>query len=250
LPKRTWEGAWDTRTHRGPAALGGHATPEAACMCARQACACLCACARVLARVRACVRACKRVTRAFGGRSGIPRERVAVGVGRVEVDPLIHRDGRLQRQHAMEPEHRNEQHLRAQTKQRSEAVSATGTRTAHAIMQVQRGYDAGATRVQREEESDCRRRHAPAIVAGPDFSSCRATSAPGLGSSLPHLRRDWAHPCHICAGTGLTPPTSAPGPRTGRTTSPACTSTVMVSTGAKFGKRTWKRMTSLPKRHT
>ena len=27
-----------------------------------------------------------------------------------------------------------------------------------------------------------------------------ATSAPGLGSHLPHLRRDWAHPCHICAG--------------------------------------------------
>ncbi len=27
----------------------------------------------------------------------------------------------------------------------------------------------------------------------------------------PHLRRDWAHPAHICAGTGLTPPTSAPG---------------------------------------
>ena len=32
-----------------------------------------------------------------------------------------------------------------------------------------------------------------------------AISAPGLGSPLPHLRRDWAHPCHICAGTGLAP---------------------------------------------
>ncbi len=28
---------------------------------------------------------------------------------------------------------------------------------------------------------------------------------------LSHLRRDWAHPTHICAGTGLAPPTSAPG---------------------------------------
>jgi hypothetical protein len=36
------------------------------------------------------------------------------------------------------------------------------------------------------------------------------TSAPGLGSPRPHLRRDWAHPAHICARTGLTPPTSAP----------------------------------------
>jgi hypothetical protein len=27
----------------------------------------------------------------------------------------------------------------------------------------------------------------------------------------PHLSRDWAHPSHICAGTGLTPATSATG---------------------------------------
>jgi hypothetical protein len=26
-----------------------------------------------------------------------------------------------------------------------------------------------------------------------------------------HLHRDRAHPCHICTGTGLTPPASAPG---------------------------------------
>ncbi len=37
------------------------------------------------------------------------------------------------------------------------------------------------------------------------------TSAPGLVSLPPHLHRDWAHPCHICTGTGLTPAT--PGPR-------------------------------------
>ena len=29
-----------------------------------------------------------------------------------------------------------------------------------------------------------------------------ATSAPGLGPPLPHLHRNWAHPCHICTGTG------------------------------------------------
>ena len=28
---------------------------------------------------------------------------------------------------------------------------------------------------------------------------------------VPHLHRDWAHRCHICTGTGLTPATSAPG---------------------------------------
>jgi hypothetical protein len=31
-----------------------------------------------------------------------------------------------------------------------------------------------------------------------------ATSAPGLGSPLSHLHRDWARPCHICAGTWRT----------------------------------------------
>jgi hypothetical protein len=30
-----------------------------------------------------------------------------------------------------------------------------------------------------------------------------ATSAPGLGSPLPHLHRDWAHPCHIRTGTDV-----------------------------------------------
>ena len=32
-----------------------------------------------------------------------------------------------------------------------------------------------------------------------------------VGSPLPHLHRDRARPCHICTGTGLTPPTSPPG---------------------------------------
>jgi hypothetical protein len=34
----------------------------------------------------------------------------------------------------------------------------------------------------------------------------------GLGSSLPRLHGDWARPCHICTWTGLGPATSAPGP--------------------------------------
>jgi hypothetical protein len=38
-----------------------------------------------------------------------------------------------------------------------------------------------------------------------------ATSAPGLGSPQPLMHRDWAHPCHICTGTGLTSATCAPG---------------------------------------
>ncbi len=43
-----------------------------------------------------------------------------------------------------------------------------------------------------------------AATSGPRWS--RAPARP-----LPHLFRDSAHPCHICTGTGLTPPTSAPG---------------------------------------
>jgi hypothetical protein len=37
-----------------------------------------------------------------------------------------------------------------------------------------------------------------------------ATSAPGLGSPLPHLHRNRARPCNICTGTGLTRMPNAP----------------------------------------
>jgi hypothetical protein len=55
------------------------------------------------------------------------------------------------------------------------------------------------------------------VCAGTGLTACHtlhrnSTSAPGLCSPRPHLRRDWARPFHICTGTGLTPPTSAPGP--------------------------------------
>jgi hypothetical protein len=33
----------------------------------------------------------------------------------------------------------------------------------------------------------------------------------GTASTVPHLHREWAHPTHICAGTGLHCATSAPG---------------------------------------
>ncbi len=51
--------------------------------------------------------------------------------------------------------------------------------------------------------------HPGHIRAGTGLTT--STSAPGLSSRPPHLRWDWAHPGHICAGTGLTPATSAPG---------------------------------------
>jgi hypothetical protein len=65
----------------------------------------------------------------------------------------------------------------------------------------------------------------PPPTSATGLGSPLPTSAPGLdgltpanicaGTSWPHprphLRRDWAHPCHICTATGLTPPTSAPG---------------------------------------
>jgi hypothetical protein len=38
------------------------------------------------------------------------------------------------------------------------------------------------------------------------------TAASGLSSPWPHLHHDWAHPCHVCTGTGLDLATSAPGP--------------------------------------
>ena len=47
---------------------------------------------------------------------------------------------------------------------------------------------------------------APVGQQRPASRTCgEPADASGLGSPPPHLRRDWAHPCHICAGTGLTP---------------------------------------------
>ena len=93
------------------------------------------------------------------------------------------------------------------------------------------------TSASQSRPSHAPRRCAPAATSASHICTgiglTPATSARGLGSPLPHLRRDcasplprlrrdWAHPCHlcagtvphpchICAGTGLTPATSAPG---------------------------------------
>ncbi len=56
--------------------------------------------------------------------------------------------------------------------------------------------------------------HPRHICAGTGLTP--ATSAPGLGSPRPHLRRDWAHPGHICARTGRTEPAKASATRTVR----------------------------------
>ena len=64
-------------------------------------------------------------------------------------------------------------------------------------------YDASGTRVV-------------ATIRKANFFQCASDAlvdidgAVGLGSPLPHLRRDWAQPCHICTATGLTPAPSAP----------------------------------------
>ena len=42
----------------------------------------------------------------------------------------------------------------------------------------------------------------PARPPNPPSVSAAATSAPGLSSPLPHLRRDWARAAHVCRGTG------------------------------------------------
>ena len=51
------------------------------------------------------------------------------------------------------------------------------------------------TKIKARPRLPCRR-----ICAGTGLTP--ATSAPGLGSPLPHLRRDWAHPAHICSSAG------------------------------------------------
>ena len=45
-------------------------------------------------------------------------------------------------------------------------------------------------------------------------SHCGPSNTRSAAPPYPH--RDWAHPFHICAGTGLTPATSAPGRRSAK----------------------------------
>ena len=42
-------------------------------------------------------------------------------------------------------------------------------------------------------------------------SSALSKSASTSSVRCPDLHRDWAHPCHICTGTGLAPAASSPG---------------------------------------
>jgi hypothetical protein len=55
--------------------------------------------------------------------------------------------------------------------------------------------------------------------------------APGLGPPLRYLRRDWARPSNVCAGTGPTPATSAPGLDSLLPTSPGLGSPLPNHTG-------------------
>ena len=54
--------------------------------------------------------------------------------------------------------------------------------------------------VMRTTEDDCANHGRCRIHTG--TGRIHGTSALGLGSPLPHLRRDWGSPRHICAGTG------------------------------------------------
>jgi hypothetical protein len=68
--------------------------------------------------------------------------------------------------------------------------------------------------VRRGQRGLPRRHDFRALFAALSTAPCGSAAVPqglGSGSPRPHLRRDWAHPAHICAGTGPTPLTFAPG---------------------------------------
>ena len=104
------------------------------------------------------------------------------------------------------------------------SVSSPKVLTCHGV-----GFRA-MDRVERHHEAEAPRPHLHWTRTGltpptsaPGLGSRLATSAPGLGSPRPHLHRDWAHPSHICTGTGLTPAHICTG--TGLTPAHICTGT-------------------------
>ena len=68
--------------------------------------------------------------------------------------------------------------------------------------QVGKGRDVGLMQITIFEKKLAQARRCPPRL-------WRALFRPG--PPLPHLHRDWAHPSHICTGTGPAPPTFAPG---------------------------------------
>ena len=84
---------------------------------------------------------------------------------------------------------------------RSPAVAAaTHRRRPHSVIE-----STSATPLWDRDASADGERHAKVPTA------CARPGQPGVALRMPHLRRGWARPCHICTGTGLTPPTSALG---------------------------------------
>jgi hypothetical protein len=100
------------------------------------------------------------------------------------------------------------------------AISAPGLGSARPPTSAPRlGSPPQAEAREREKRNEARRKEQEA--ASPSHICTMnlripATSAPGLGPPLPHLHRDrltparmrwgWAHPAHICIGTGAHPP--------------------------------------------
>ena len=92
------------------------------------------------------------------------------------------------------------------------AALATSTAALEHAPQLQRAScrpcTVGAHDIQPARHATCahvaydRQRHRPAWLSQPLWCMVQGRS---------HLHRDWARPSHICTGTGLTPPTSAPG---------------------------------------
>jgi hypothetical protein len=85
--------------------------------------------------------------------------------------------------------------------QRETARICTGTDWAHPRPHLH-GDHVQVVVVMRDRPGGCARHICVETGRNP------ATSAPGLALALPHLRRDWAHPCHMRTRAGLTPATS------------------------------------------
>ena len=73
------------------------------------------------------------------------------------------------------------------------------------------GSAALRNKVLRPKEKEARKSAMRALASAQSMEAWSLKLEVGRRSPLPHLRRDWAHPAHICTGTALTPPTSAPG---------------------------------------
>jgi hypothetical protein len=110
----------------------------------------------------------------------------------------------------------NMQHTTCNTQRATCSIQRATLNVQHTTCSIQRAaYSMKRAQMGPAELEKLYQIYQPSLLG--ELSAMAAVPPIPCPSFRPHLRRDWAHPAHICAGTGLTPAHISTG-----TARPAC----------------------------